>query len=182
MLEPRPGVDDLWGVDLGKALPVHVFPEGAADGVLDPEDGARPQRAQHHRAQAQLGVQVQRQPALGDGHRQGGRRAGEHFHLRAGQLEPARRPGLFPDGAGDPYGALVGDAVQARLPGTDALHHALAGAQGEEGQRAHAPQGVDHTVEGDGLVIPADPYPFCDRGFTASGSCHEFHAVHTFPV
>ena len=171
----RPGVDDLGGVDLGKALPVQVRPEGPADGGLDTKHRPLPGGAEHHRPQGQLRVQVQVQLLLGQGHRRGRGGPGEHRDPRLGQLHPAGGPGLCPQHAGDCDGALLGGPVKGLPAGAYTLEQPLPGAQGQEGDPAQIPQGVNRPVKGDGLVIPG---PLHRARLTGQ----KFHAVHNLSM
>ena len=168
----RPGVDDLGCVDLGEApgsggSPGRPgrYPPGCVNTAL------LPGHPQHYRPQTQLGVQVQVQLPLGQGHRHGGCRTGEDGDLGVGQLPAAGCPGLVTPRTGGGDRAALHCIVQVRLVGTHTLDQAFPGAQGEEGDAAHVPQGMDRAVQGDDLVIPA-----LHRCFSLFGQ--EYHTVH----
>ena len=165
------GVDDLGGVDFSKALALEVVPEGPADSGLDAEHRPFLGGSQHHRPQTQLGVQIQIQLFLGQRHRKRSGGAGQDGEGCVGQLFPAGSPGFDAPHTGGGDGALLGSSVQGVLLGADTLDQTGAGTQGDEGDAAHVPQGVDRAVEGDGLVIPA-LHRFIDL------FCQEYHTVH----
>ena len=165
------GVDDFGGVDLGKPLALEVVPEGPADGGLDAEHRPLFGSSQHHRPQAQLGVQVQVQLLLGQRHRQGRGGTGQDGEGGVGQLFSAGGTGFDAPHTGGGDRTFLGGPVQGVLLGAHALDQTGAGAQGDEVDAAHVPQGMDCAVDGDGLVIPA-LHRFVDL------FCQEYHTVH----
>ena len=147
----RPGVDDFGGVDLGKALAGEILPEGPGQALLDFEHRPLFQGPQDHRAQAQLGVQVQLQPPLGHGHRHGLGGAGQDLQPGQPHLHAPGGPALGGHLSGEGDGALLTQVPGQQLRGGHALHRPVRQAQGEEGHASQGAQGVDHAVQGDGL-------------------------------
>ena len=116
-----------------------------------------------------------RAPASGGAHRRGRVGPGEHRDPRRGQLHPAGGQGLVPQHTGSGDGALLGGPVQGLPAGAYTLDQSLSGAQGQEGDPAQIPQGVNRPVKGDGLVIPG---PLRRARLTGQ----KFHAVHNLSM
>ena len=83
-----PGLAQLGGVDLGKALPLEKLPEGPADGRLDAEHRPGAGGAEGHWAEGELRVQADG-TLFGQGHRRGRGGPGEHRAPGLRQLRPA---------------------------------------------------------------------------------------------
>ena len=177
-----PGTDDLGRVDLGEALPGEVVPEGPHQPLLDSEHRPLPPVPKDGGAQGQPGVQVQPQPPLGQGQGQGGGGPGQHRDGLRRDLQAAGGPGLRPDGAGQLHTALLAQARREYVRGAHALDGPPGQPQGEEGQPAHLPQGVDGSVDGGGAVIPSAPREVLPAGRFSACASDELHNIPPFLV
>ncbi len=90
----------------------HLLVEGPAHRLLNFEHAALAQVAQHHRPQGQLGVQVQVEFILLNGHAHRLRGAGQDLNFLQPQLHPHGGPLVLPQGAGDHHRTLLLHSLQ----------------------------------------------------------------------
>ena len=171
------GVDDLGGVDLGKALPLQIFPEGPAQSGLNLEHRPLFQVPQDHRPQTQLGVQIEGQLPLIHRHRHGLRRAGEDLNAADMDFHAAGGTLFLPQNAGDNDGGLLRDAGNVHCTVTHALQNAVLLPQGEEGEPAsHGAVGVYGAVYRDLLAEISAAFQLCQlQSAGLCDSCDKFH-------
>lgn len=152
---PRPGVDDLGGVDLGEALGGEVLPEGR----LIPSCTLKTERVRRLRSTrglrdssvSRFSLSRRLETATGMG-------AAGRDSTRTSSAASSRAPGgpfLPPHRPGDHRGTLLTQPLRQLLRPAHALDRPVPHPQGKEGDPAHGPQAVDRPLQGDGPARPA---------------------------
>ena len=132
---------------------------------------------QHHGTKSQLGIQVYVQLGLGDGHRHGCRRPGQHLYPLCHQLHPARGPGLLPKPPSHDHSRLFRDLRHVHPLPTGALQKPVPLAQFQKGEAAsHRPLGVYHAGDLNGLIPVGTSYDVFEfQPLRLSHAFQEFH-------